>query len=237
MTTVSMEQKALRIKGSMFTATVLQLQSTDLGAIAQQLTQMTIQAPQFFQQAPTVIDVAEVVNDIGALDFEGLLAQLRIAGLLPVGMVGATPEISAKALKAGLATMPLSKNYKPTAKPTETEAPPPAKVVKSLLIDVPVRSGQRIYAKESDLVVIGAVSHGAEVIADGHIHIYGALHGRALAGASGNTEAQIFCQRLNAELVAIAGVYRLSESFEATAQKGPVRIMYQTDTLCIRPLH
>jgi septum site-determining protein MinC len=231
-TTVDVERKALNIKGSMFTATVLQLQTTDLVAIDKQLTTLTIQAPQFFQQAPTVIDVSAIQAELASLDFHALVYQLKTAGLLPVGLVGADATHAAKAIEAGLPTMPQSKHYKPAAPAPE---PIPAKAPNTMVIDIPVRSGQRIYAKGTDLIIIGSVSHGAEVLADGHIHIYGALHGRALAGAGGDTQARIFCQRLNAELVAIAGLYQLSEAF-VDKQLGAVCISYQQDQLVIAPL-
>lgn len=225
------EKKALNIKGSMFTATVLQLQTTELAAIARQLAALTEQAPQFFQQAPTVIDVSAILTDLDSVDFGALIHQLKAAGLLPVGLVGADAKQAANAIQAGLPAMPQSKHYKPAAPAPE---PAPVKTAHTMVIDTPIRSGQRIYAKGTDLIVIGSVSHGAEVLADGHIHIYGALHGRALAGAGGNTEARIFCQRLNAELVAIAGLYQLSDAFAHT-QAGPVYISYQQDQLIITP--
>jgi len=235
--TDEIKKKALNVKGSMFTATVLQLQTTDLNAIATQLTELTVQAPQFFQQAPTVIDVSAVDTELASLNFEQLLHLLKTAGLLPVGMVGADPTHAILANQAGLPCMPESKHYKPAAK---TSTPPqpstPIKAASTMVIENPIRSGQRIYAKDSDLVILGSVSHGAEILADGHIHIYGALHGRALAGANGNTAARIFCQRLNAELVAIAGLYQLSESFSDKQNTGAVYISYQQDTLLISPL-
>lgn len=220
------------MKGSMFTATVLQLQTTDLGAIARQLTDLTIQAPQFFQQVPTVIDVSAIQAELGSFDFHALIHQLKAAGLSPVGLVGADSSQAALANQAGLPSMPQSKHYKPAANAPE---PMPVKAPSTMVVDVPVRSGQRIYAKGTDLIVIGSVSHGAEVLADGNIHIYGALHGRALAGAGGDTQTRIFCGRLNAELVAIAGLYQLSESY-VDKQLGPVCISYQEDKLVIAPL-
>lgn len=229
-TVTDMSKKALNIKGSMFTATVLQLLTIELDAISKQLTALTIQAPQFFQQVPTVIDVSAIQHELEILNVEGLLERLKLAGLLPVGMVGANPNQARLFNRFGLPAMPQSKHYKPAA--PVAEAPPP-KAPSTMVIDTPVRSGQRIYAKGTDLIVIGSVSHGAEVLADGNIHIYGALHGRALAGAGGNVASYIFCQKLNAELVAIAGLYQLSESFGDKRELGPVCIRYQEDKLHI----
>ncbi len=232
-TTQDVAEKALQIKGSMFTATVLQLQTTDLNAITRHLNELAVQAPQFFQQAPSVLDVSAIQHILDGFDFAQLLQQLKSAGLLPVGMVGASPSQAALAHQAGLPSMPQSKHYKST---TPAPEPLPVKAPQTMVIDGAVRSGQRIYAKGTDLIVLGTVSHGAEVLADGHIHIYGALHGRALAGASGDTQTRIFCHRLDAELVAIAGLYQLSEGLGEQQHTGPVCVSYQQNALIVTPL-
>lgn len=118
----------------------------------------------------------------------------------------------------------------PTAAATRAESPP------TRLIQQAVRSGQKIYARQCDLVVIGAINAGAEVIADGHIHIYGPLRGRALAGASGNEQARIFCHSLEAELVAIAGIYRVFEQAEDQLRERRVQIYLNGDRLEATPL-
>src|SRR5690606_25553330 len=111
-----------------------------------------------------------------------------------------------------------------------------APAVGSLTVTQPVRSGQQIYARGTDLVILAAVSPGAEVLADGHVHVYGALNGRALAGVRGNTNARIFCKSFRAELVSIAGIYGLSEQFDATLAGVPTQVSLQGDTLRIERL-
>jgi septum site-determining protein MinC len=107
-------------------------------------------------------------------------------------------------------------------------------LIKSKLITSPVRSGQQIVAKGKDLIVTSSVSHGAELLSDGNIHVYGALRGRALAGISGDLEARIYCQSLEAELVSIAGFYRLSDAIEPLA--GPCQIYLVNEHIVIEPL-
>ena len=108
----------------------------------------------------------------------------------------------------------------------------------TMIITTPVRSGQQIYAKDADLIITSVVGHGAEVIADGNIHIYGTLKGRALAGARGNTQARIFCHELSPELISIAGTYWLNDDVLARAKgkKGPVQIFLKNDELQMEAL-
>jgi septum site-determining protein MinC len=110
-------------------------------------------------------------------------------------------------------------------------------VTKTRLIDVPVRSGQRIYAPNCDLIVTNHVSAGAELIADGNIHVYGMMRGRALAGASGDRDAQIFCSHLTAELVSIAGEYWLSDKIPAEFYGKAARLRLADDALTVQPLN
>src|SRR6202042_2970352 len=130
---------------------------------------------------------------------------------------------------AGLASFPQTAAGQPRSAPAA--APPPAP--KTRLITEPVRSGTQIYARGGDLVVTAAVSPGAELVADGNIHVYGALRGRALAGASGDSSARIFCTRLEAELVSIAGRYLVSEQLPPETRSFPMQIALVDDQLTI----
>jgi septum site-determining protein MinC len=140
-----------------------------------------------------------------------------------------------------LSVLNYSQDVKPQAKApanselntsiVEREIYLPAQVINST-----VRSGQQVYAKDRDLIILGAVSHGAEVIADGNIHIYGALRGRAIAGAKGNTDAAIFCQRLEAELVSIDGNYWISDSLQGELWSKSAAINYKNNSLEITAL-
>ena len=220
------------LKGSLFTLTVLHLFQLNLAAIERNLAEKIKQAPSFFNNTPVVIDLeglAESPSGVDGVDFNGLYALLRSHGMAPVGIRNGSPELQAVARQAGLPVLPDSRSAG-AAKKTERPEPAPAR---SRIINHPVRSGQQIYAPEGDLIILGAVSAGAEVIADGNIHVYGALRGRALAGAKGDGEAWIFCQSLEAELISIAGRYRISEQIDPADRGKAMQIHLVDDRLII----
>jgi septum site-determining protein MinC len=190
------------LKGSSFTLSVLHLSDNDVSKAVQFLQQKVSQAPTFFASAPVVINVSKVEGD---LNFVDLKLGIEEIGMIAVGITGCQDKrIQNLASQAGFAVM------------TASKAPPqaPAKMEPTKIVRTPVRSGQQIYAKNSDLVILSHVSAGAEVIADGTIHIHGTLRGRAIAGASGSRDAKILCNDLQAELVSIAGNYWLSDQIE-----------------------
>ena len=220
------------LKGSLFTLTVLHLLQLDRTAIERHLAEKVKQAPGFFNNTPVVIDLeglAEPRNGMNGEDFNGLYALLREYGMAPVGIRNGRPELQAVARQAGLPVLPESR---PTGVAKKTERPEPAPV-RSRVINHPVRSGQQIYASDSDLIVLGTVSAGAEVIADGNVHIYGALRGRALAGVKGDVETWIFCQSLEAELISIAGRYRISEQLDPADRGKAIQVHLVDDRLVI----
>jgi septum site-determining protein MinC len=174
-----------------------------------------------------VLDLRGVENLTEASEFDTIREKLRSLTLTLVGVQNAQPAQLEAATGAGLASFAPNAAGQPRSAPAA--APPPAP--KTRLITEPVRSGTQIYARGGDLVVTAAVSPGAELVADGNIHVYGALRGRALAGASGDSSARIFCTRLEAELVSIAGRYLVSE--QLPAQSGPVQIALVDDQLTI----
>ncbi len=190
---------ATALKGSSFTLSVLHLSDNKVANIVDFVKEKVTRAPAFFSGAPVVINISKVEQDI---DFSSLRQGIQTAGLIPVGVTGCknkrTQDLAAA---AGFAIMSASNT--PLQAPVE---PAPVKIIRH-----PVRSGQQVYAKNGDLVVLNHVSAGAEVIADGSIHVYGTLRGRAIAGASGQKTAHVLCQDLQAELVSIAGNYWLSE--------------------------
>lgn len=237
---------SFQLKGGLYPLTALQLLETDLAIFETQLTTKIQQAPKFFLNAPIVIDLQKVNQAESSVDFVQLLAILRLKKLIPVGVKGGHPEQQAAALKAGLPILPEDSRdlIKPENTPKET-APvttattatttePTANNTKMIL--EPVRSGQQIYARGGDLIVLAPVSHGAELLADGHIHIYGPLRGRALAGVTGDESARIFCQSLEAELISIAGEYKISEDIDQSFWRLGVEISLQAGRLHIRPL-
>lgn len=217
------------LKGSLFTLTVLHLFQLDRVAIERHLARKVKQAPNFFNNTPVVIDLEDLAEPPGNLDdvdFNGLYELLRGHGMAPVGIRNGSPELQAVARQAGLPILPDSRPASATRKP---EPPEPAPI-RGRIVNHPVRSGQQIYAPDSDLIVLGTVSAGAEVIADGNIHVYGALRGRALAGVKGDVETRIFCQSLEAELISIAGRYRISEQINLDpAERGKAMQVHLVD--------
>ena len=156
----------------------------------------------------------------------------------PAAAVTAQPVAAPSSEQQQLALDQLDTNQAPAAVPVvASTAPVQAEAAHTMIIDTPVRTGQRIYARGADLVLMAMVNAGAEVIADGSIHAYAPLRGRALAGASGNTKARIFAMAMEAELVSIAGVYKTFEQgWPANLVKKPVQVMLQDDKLEMRPI-
>jgi len=153
-----------------------------------------------------------------------------------IGVQNATPAQLEAAGSAGLASFAPNApqpSRRPVREPASKTPPGPAAAAKTRLVTQPVRSGTQIYARGADLVVTAAVSPGAEIIADGNIHVYGALRGRALAGAGGDVDARIFCSRLEAELVSIAGRYLVSEQLPPEQQGFPVQIALVDERLTV----
>lgn len=276
---------AFELKGVMTSLAVMRPNTVDLAAIERQLRVKVASLPQFFQDAPVVLDLGAMPRGGMELPLNPLVALLRDYHLVPVAVTNASDEVRPYAIGEGLGVMPSraarvpgrpgpmtaaraaaaeaaaaavvaaagggrnphiesmqeearalraqarreSANGKtpgPTPGPTKVDpvAPAAAAPRPSMVIRNPVRSGQVIYAEKSDLVVLGPVNPGAEVLADGHIHLYGALKGRAIAGAQGFAEAQIFCQKLEAELVAVGGAYVLSDDIPMDRRGRPSMI-------------
>jgi septum site-determining protein MinC len=229
------------IRAGSFNLPVLKLMIERAEAIAEPLADRVRQAPDFFRHAPIIIDLHELSGQGRIPDFAALLEVLRGCGLTPVGVRGGDPEQNAAADAVGLAllaegraseTPPERKTLEPVATP-EVSPPPRGE---TRIIDQPVRSGQRVYASDGDLIVIATVSPGAELMADGNIHVYGSLRGRALAGVKGNTDARIFCLDLQAELIAIGGHYKVSENLDGAIHGKPVQVALRDNALIIQEL-
>lgn len=222
--------QAFKLKGRLYTFTVLQLLNIDEQAIVQQFAETIIKAPKLFDKTPIVFDLS-FVNHL-EFDLSLLCTIAREHGMIPVAIQGGNEILDSSAQSLGLALLHASTSQdRPII---ERSIEPAASVVKTKLVTSPVRSGQQVVAKGSDLVVTSSVSHGAELLADGHIHVYGALRGRALAGISGDMDARIYCQSLDAELVSIAGFYRLSDAIEPMS--GPCQIYLHDEHIVIEPL-
>jgi len=232
-----MSQSPIELKGSSFTLSVVHLHNSEPEVIRQALLEKVEQAPAFLKNAPVVINVATLNGDA---NWKELQQAVAAAGLRVVGISGCRDERQKRAIaRAGLPLLSEGKGQKMAA---PEPAPAPAPVVenvpaKTRIISTPVRSGQQIYARNSDLIVTSSVSAGAEIIADGNIHIYGMMRGRALAGASGDTQCQIFCTHLGAELVSIAGQYWLSDQIPSDYVGQAVRLSLLDNALTIQPLN
>jgi septum site-determining protein MinC len=220
---------AIELKSATLEAMRVLLRSADTVAIAAALDARLGSTPGFFSGEPAVLDCSELAPD-AAPDWHGIREALARHGLTAVAVQGAGALAGDAARVSGLAMLPADSSparghdHAPVqppvaaepeameaAAPIEPAAVQPTSARRTEIIDKPLRSGQRIYARGCDLVVLAMVSAGAEVIADGNIHIYAPLRGRALAGASGDTQARIFTTCFEAELVSIAGVYRTFE--------------------------
>lgn len=232
-----------RLKGNMLAVTVLELARNDLARLDRQLADKVAKAPNFFNGTPVLLGLEQLAAADAELDLGALLDICRRHGLLALGARASRPGDIQAADELGLPLLPsASGRERPAAEPQEPAPAEEAKPVEpqmqpTLIITRQVRGGQQIYARGGDLVVLSTVSPGAELIADGNIHVYGPLRGRVLAGANGNTEARIFCQQLTAELLSIAGRYKVAEDLRRSPQWGkPVHVSLSGDVLNITRL-
>ncbi len=248
----SLTRKPIEIKISTVVAVAVILHEASTAALETALKDMTAGTPDFFDDEFAVIDVEPVSEQ--KLDWAALIPMFKSFGLNPVAVRNARAEdhadISANGLSLDIVSKPRQEVDLPAAAPASTAVTAPAPVVElqpvpapaaaqpsagnipAMVIDTPVRAGQRIYARGADLIITASVNNGAEVIADGSIHIYAPLRGRALAGAMGNTEARIFAMGMEAELVSIAGIYRTFENGPpALAANQPVQIKLIGDSI------
>jgi septum site-determining protein MinC len=228
------------VQGALVTVRVVRAEMLRDPAFAYELAQQVERSPRFFQSAPVVLDLKGADGFTDAAEFASAAQLLREHTLALVGVQNAEPGQLEAAAAAGLAsfapsaTQPSRRTPQPAAAAAVAAVPPPPPPRASArLVTGPVRSGTQIYARGTDLVVTASVSPGAELVADGNIHVYGPLRGRALAGASGDTGARIFCSRLEAELVSIAGRYLVSEQLPAEQRGFPVQIALVDDQLTI----
>jgi septum site-determining protein MinC len=222
---------AFELKGSLFTLTVLHLLNTDIDAFTSQLKQHAQKTPHLFKNMPLVIDLQKVVDQNTDIDFKTLQYQLRAHGLIPVGIRHGNEKLNQAAELEGLAIL---SNPSSKAKPAQSQQPA-ISLIHTQVITTPVRSGQQIYARQKNLVILAQVSAGAEILADGSIHVYDVLRGRALAGVSGDKSACIFCHKLNAELVSIAGHYLLSDSLP-DIDAPMIQVFLKEDHVCVTGL-
>jgi len=242
----------IEIKISTVVAISAILHSADPLAIDAALQQMTGGTSDFFEDEFAVIDIGAIAGDMPYIDWQALIDLLKRYRLNAVAVRGAPASMMDDIRAQGLALDDGSSGARapaevaaPAAAPAPAPAPVPAPApaaaaavpANTMVVDTPVRAGQRIYARGCDLIVTATVNNGAEVIADGSIHIYAALHGRALAGASGDPSARIFALTMAPELVSIAGVYRtFDDGFPPDLARQPNQVRLVGDRIDILPL-
>ncbi|OUS26701.1 septum site-determining protein MinC [Gammaproteobacteria bacterium 45_16_T64] len=225
-------EPCFKLKGSRVTITILELYEYEYATFNDQLAETVRSAPDFFQQTPVILSL-ERCKDTGFIDFIELGELCREYGLVPVAIRGGSEEQLLSANVAGLPHLPVGAAKPPEAPKKQPEPAPEAPPIQNTVITTPVRSGQQVYAKGGDLIIIAPVSPGAEVLADGNIHIYGPLRGRALAGVSGNKNARIFCYSLEAELLSIGGIFTVDEDLKTSNWKKNIQAYLDGDKLVI----
>lgn len=212
--------RAIEFKGRMMLVSILRLHTTEAAELDAALAARMAEAPELMRDMPVVVDL-EALGPVPFPDLLVTIEHVRRHGFKLIGIHHGKAASEPLAEASGLPLLVLSGKAEaaPRPKPAEPASPEPIQAPAAVpavhtptrLVTQPVRSGQQIYARGGDLIVTGAVSAGAEVLADGHIHVYGTLRGRALAGVRGLVSAHIFCRRMDAELVSIGGHYRIAE--------------------------
>lgn len=225
--------KALEFKGRMLSLTRVRILDPDINAIVAQLQDFARQMPQAVRGMPVVLEADK------AIELGGILSAIRDIGMQPVAV--AEGPLADAARNWGLAVLPAESAKRSSVRASAPEpavaAPAPVAGYRpARIITEPVRSGQQIYAADTDLIVMNTVSAGAEVIADGCVHVYGQLRGRAVAGARGDVGARILCSRLEAELVAVAGVYAVAEQMQGELRGKPAQVLLVDGKLNIERL-
>ncbi|WP_366929959.1 septum site-determining protein MinC [uncultured Thioclava sp.] len=229
--------RPFHFRGLFLTAVALRLETSEMDeTFYERLDAALAQAPQILDDAPIVLDFALVPDMNVPGKIRDLIDRLFERGLLVFGAQNATDvQLSTVRgygiipIKVGRETaLPSAKTKAKPAKKTP-EAPPKS----NMIVTAPVRSGQMVVAEHGDLTIVGSVASGAEIVAAGNIHVYGTLRGRAIAGAHGDESARIFCQSQQAELLAIAGLYKTSETIEPELRKRSVQVFLEGDNLCV----
>ncbi len=232
----------LEFKSSTFSVPVLILSTENLDVIQQQLQDKVKHAPEFFKSSPLILDLQELNKSGYSMDVSVLVRLIRRVGMFPVGIRGGNVQQNKQAVDLLIPVYSIdhrevssSKKEVAPAESAKPKEPLKVKQVSTTLITQPIRSGQRIYA-EGDLVILAQVSAGAEILAEGNIHVYNSLRGRALAGVQGDESARIFCFDLAAELISVAGNYKVSEDLNHVVRNKPVQIYLQDQALIIKDI-
>lgn len=243
------DDAAFDLKNTTLPLLSIALKSADAAVLGEALAARLSETPQLFNHDPVVVDLSALREQEEPIAFESLMEVLREHKLQPIAVAGGSAAQMEAALAAGLSEAP---DPTPAPKPRPVEVREvevvkevvkevfvevPAAATPTMVVDRPLRSGQQVYARGGDLVVLAAVNFGAEVIADGHIHVYAPLRGKAIAGNKGNTDARIFSTCFEPELISIAGVYRTTETaLPADVLGKPAQVRIVDDKLVMEPL-
>jgi septum site-determining protein MinC len=229
------------VQGALFTVMVIRVGDIADPDFERAMGEQVARSPQFFANAPVVLDLKGNLGFHRSADFVDLRKMLRRFALMTVGVQNADSDQQRAAFEAGLGAFAGTPSNR---RSVQAEAPAPEPVAaaprpadstaaKSMMVNEPVRSGTQLYARGGDLIILRSVSAGAEIIADGNIHVYGTLRGRAIAGAMGDGAARIFVDRLEAELVSIAGRYLVRENIPLEHVGQRVQILLQEQRVVI----
>ena len=225
------------IKGEMTFLNYLQVSTTNVGQLQQQLQQKRDSLPQLFENTPLAVDCKSLGDSAQQLDLVELKRIITQLGFVPIGIRNLPETCMTNAVLAGWAIL---RNGRAEKAPVTVVEPPeivtPTALKRVEVIDRPVRSGQQVYFPDGDIVVLQHTSAGSELLAGGSVHVYGSLRGRVLAGIHGDRSARIFCQKLEAELVAIAGNYRLLDDIDTSLKKQAAMIWLEGEKLKIAPM-
>lgn len=237
-----MSETNFRFTGSVVTTILLEISHFDEMTLIAAIENKVDQAPHFFQTAPVIIDLSKLDQIISLDEFNRLLLHLKNLGLSPIGWRCLETNKPSWFAEASLSILPASKTRSTSLESREKQDKSnPDVVIKTVveekrvaqsskIMSKPIRSGQQVYA-EGDLIILSSVSPGAEVLADGSIHVYGALRGRALAGVKGDRNARIFCRSMEAELVSIAGDFILSDALQKVLWKESAQVFLNEENL------
>ena len=232
------------LRGAAQTLTILELRDFDMEAFERDLRDKVRQAPNFFRDLPLLIGLDQYEGSPADLDFFQLIGCCRTHSIQVLGVRGGDEDVRRLARNASLAWLPPGRPGQALPEAGESDDAQSQHLEQEIetepgagrIVTQPVRSGQQVYAPEGDLIIMAPVGAGAEVLAAGHIHIYGPLRGRALAGVHGDSSASIFCQSLEAELVSVAGHYKISEDLQEAGWRTPARVSLDGDVLAVDPL-
>lgn len=240
---------SFEIKSAQLSMVALLLKSGDLSTVAKELLHQfgpDSDSAGFFEHDPVVMDLSVLERDAPYEDPQSLLQAARACQLAPIAVRGAPSHWQESLAQLGLVEVPLEPVRAKAQTPAQHQSAQVVEVVRevpgptTMVVDKPLRSGQKVYARGADLIVLAMVNQGAEVVADGNIHVYAPLRGKAMAGARGNTDARIFSICLEPELISIAGVYRTSETplpKDIAGKPAQVRLSNDgQDKLLIEPL-